>query len=456
MHDKQIKPNKKIDLTNRIIALFHSSARSEICTKIILLLSLMLKQTDDVKKQMVKQYVANEFSFLFSKNDRDRSPEYVNEVKRILREALLEEFDEDELGSLFLGFTSRFNPGKETLILLKSHRLFLYHELPAEKTIPNTMKMINQLKHHQEAFKVLAGYRIRDDFELLSGMLPRPSNRVNNNIIIQSYLCLIVSALLVFAVEAYIIQNLVYSELEEKNNAVFPISALMMVANLLMLAMARQVVVSISPIRRQLVTTLKTTAESFMQGKLPEMIVIEVNGQKKQSLPLFEPKPANLPLAYFEGSVKQSAVPQTETSIKRLPFVKRLTRYVENDESLAAPKKKPGDVIKVDGVVYRQLYNRENIPTSQYVGYTNDVLMKLTSPGNITTFKNLLDHPSCVSPKANNGFVLSHSSSAPFKLKSARENLRLLFSTAVPAKLDGKPISLFQLADSKSHNKMKR
>jgi hypothetical protein len=70
-----------------------------------------------------------------------------------------------------------------------------------------------------------------------------------------------------------------------------------------------------------------------------------------------------------------------------------------------------------------------------------------------------LDAPNFVPPKGHNGFLemkKDNLSAAHFKVKVARSDLRLLFSSPKEAKVNGEKIHLSHLSGAKTHNQFGR
>lgn len=126
-----MKNEKRVNYTadiNHLLDVHHK----QISEKIVKLLVLLLIQTPDVQKQMVERYLESDFSFVFSKLQKQYTPEFKQTVRQILKEAMTDGFDLIDAERLIFGYVLNVIPSVEFRKLAFTHSFRDYKTLPEE------------------------------------------------------------------------------------------------------------------------------------------------------------------------------------------------------------------------------------------------------------------------------------------------------------------------------------
>ena len=292
---------KSVDYTNRIKSLFHSELHGRISEKVLYLLPLLTSQTDDVKLKMINHYVNNEFSFCFSKTDRQRSPDYVLTVKKILKDALFDGFDEIESNKLRLSLSFDKMPLSELKVLALTILFHGKNRLPAADEIPNIMQFVNKVDHIQDSFQAIPDYKKLSHYDIVCQTIPDATKEMRHTHALRNVSTLLLAGVLVIIAEAYLIKEFYYTESEALNDFSSAMIGIFAVLNIVLCGVFREGLMCIDRTSIKYATELEHSTSQVFKGKLPEVMVIEIAEHKKYILPLFEPKPADLPIAIFDA-----------------------------------------------------------------------------------------------------------------------------------------------------------
>jgi hypothetical protein len=459
--EKRIKKIKTVDYTADIKFLFELH-HEKISKKIMYLLPLLLIQAPDVKKQMVESYVDTEFHFCFSTAKRTFSQEYKTTVKNILKKAILDGFNPAEVEYLLWGFILQNIPKKQIEKLTFSHSFVDSTKLPSPEEIPDIEKLLSDLEALQARFAVIDGYQIMPRMDMVMASIVGPvSAGATSTLLIVPFSILMLLG--VVALELYLFASAFFSESKEKNALALPILLFSVIIDSLLAAVTVNCLISAGQTRRKDRVDAKRSTNQALQGRLPDLVTVEVENEIRYMLPLFSPRLSTtepLPPVSVSQSVQEEPAVEKKIKKKTRSSASNFMRFFQNDSVVeGVSSTSPKDIIKLDEVVYRRLYNHNKKPTSEFVGYTEKSLWELTQHDNHDAFKALLDAPNFVPPKGHNGFVEMKKTTSPaahFKAKVARSDVRLLFSPPKDAKVNGEKVHLYCLSGSKTHKQFGR